>query len=214
MIDRPRLRYPIWYGCAALILSGTAYLVAVLPAKLSALQAVLVVITTAMGVWMLVMAGSTMIDYWVHIRNMSLYEGQRAKAITPMAELAKAISVLRPDQTALLPEVRYGAEIGVSATERGREFFLITPFGLIPFNWLDQYINELCTRVELYPIRRFANDSKEQRLAQAFTAWVTQPYLHLAFPADGNKPASWVSPAARERCVEMIWGEEENIVHG
>jgi hypothetical protein len=63
--------------------------------------------------------------------------------------------------------------------------------------------------VELYPVSRFASDSMEQRYAQAFTAWVTQPHLYLAIPANGPKPALWSNPNARQRCVEFIWGAAE-----
>lgn len=172
-------------------------------------RSVVVVGLAMVGVGMGVGSFVSLFDWVWYRANQRMWEVKRAHAVTPTLELARVIATLTPDQTALLPQARFGAEVGVVASKGKPEYYLLTPFMNIPLVWLDEYVNELCTRVELYPVSRFASDSLEQRYAQAFTAWVTQPHLYLAIPANGPKPAMWANPNARQRCVEFIWGVEE-----
>ena len=211
----PRLRTWVWYVGTLIACWAGAFLLAETGGGFEKLgmeepaRSVGVVGLAMMGVGFGVGAFWTLVD-WVWWRaNMRSWEWRRLAAVTPTSELDRVVATLRPDQTALLPMARYGAEVGRVPGLAGPEQFLITPFMNIPLDWLWEYLNELCTRIELYPVRRFSSDSLEQRYAQAFTAWVTQPQMHLALPASGPDPAKWVSPGARERCVEMIWGKQE-----
>lgn len=202
----PKLRTMVVYIVWTVACWGGAWLVKDLQ---NALAPVGVVGLAFVGTAFLVGAGIAGWNYLYWARNERKFEEARYKAITPAAELARVVATLRPDQTALLPQARYQAEIGTVAGGNGPEYYLLTPFMNIPLVWLDEYVNELCTSVEFYPVSRFASDSLEQRYAQAFTAWATQPHLYMAIGAEGNKPARWASPNARQRCVEMIWGKEE-----
>jgi len=219
-MSEPKLRIAIIYMALALMCWMFAYLVGVgqnasggnvnpnQGANLAPLRMGLGFGMTIMGIVLAIGAGFSLGNWiWYHW-NERLEERKRALAITPTVELAREISRLRPDQTALLPTAKYQVEISMAVTEHGRIYFLKTPFLDVPLVWLDHYLNVLCSRTELYPIRRFGNDSKDQKYAQAFTAWATQAHLYLAFPANGPDPAQWMSPGARERVVEMIWGEE------
>jgi hypothetical protein len=173
----------------------------------------LVFVLAGIAVGFLIGAVIAWADYIAGRSIQHLWMVRRAMAVTPTVELARTIATLRPDQTILMPEARYSAEVGAAAGMNGPEHFLLTPFMNIPLEWLWDYLNERCTRIELYPVRRYASESMEQRYAQAFTAWATQPHLHLAIPANGPEPAKWVMSengmSARDRCIEMIWGVEE-----
>lgn len=210
-----KLRYSIWYMCVCLGLWFGAFYIVLRQSgeELSQMAAAAVVGLVILGMVFGVGALVSLFNYIWKFANERMWEVRRAQAVTPALELARAISLLRPDQTQLLPQARYAAEVGVVPGLNSPEHFLITPFMNIPLAWVDEYVNEMCSRVELYPVRRFSSESVEQKYAQAFTAWVTQPHLHLAIPANGPDPAKWISPGARQRCVEMIWGEEEDNNH-
>lgn len=212
-MGEPRLRNVIWYCVGMIICGGMAFLIGENgDANFASLPAVFAVTMVGMVILAGVFAAAavvTFVDYRRFVANERMFERKRWEAITPANELAKTIATLRPDQTMLLPQARFGAEIGVVGAASGPEYFLKTPYMDIPLTWLDEYINDLCSRVELYPVSRFASDSVEQRYAQAFTAWVTQAHLYLARPADGNKPAQWMNPYSRQRCVEWIWGKQD-----
>lgn len=211
----PRLRTWVFYVCMMIACFSGSFLLAGAGEGFDRLGMGEPVRTT--GVVGLAMVGFgygvaafwALVNYVWYQANMRSWEVQRLKAVTPTSELARVLASLRPDQTALLPMARYGAEVGRVPGLSGPEHFLMTPFMNIPLDWLWEYLNVLCTRVELYPVRRFSSESMEQRYAQAFTAWVTQPHMHLAVPANGPDPAKWVSPGARDRCMEMIWGGQE-----
>lgn len=204
----PRLKTTIWYVALMIVCWGGAYLISVLR-EATPVRSVFVVGLAALGFGFFLGAVFSLGNWAWYMANQRMWEVRRLEAVTPTLELARVVATLTPEQAILLPQARYAAEIGVVPGLNGPEHFLITPFMNIPLTWVDQYVNELCTRVELYPVRRFASDSLEQRYAQAFTAWVTQPHMHLAVPANGPDPAKWVSPAARQRCVELIWGAAE-----
>lgn len=172
----------------------------------------LVFVLAGVAVGFLIGAVIAWADYMAGRSIQHLWMVRRAMAVTPTLELARVISTLRPDQTLILPEARYSAEVGIVPGLNGPEHFLLTPFMNVPLEWLADYLEDKCSRLELYPVRRYASESIEQRYAQAFTAWATQPHLHLAIPASGPDAAKWVvsesGRSGRDRCIEMIWGVE------
>lgn len=214
-MGEPSMGRALRYSIACVVFGSVALYIMKAAETPRALWISLVVVAlTGTAIGLLIGAVIAWADYVAERTLQHIWMARRAMAVTPTLELARVISTLRPDQTLILPEARYSAEIGVVPGLNGPEHFLLTPFMNIPLEWLADYLEEKCSRLELYPVRRYASDSTEQRYAQAFTAWVCQPHLHLAIPATGPDPAKWVvsesGRSGRDRCIEMIWGAEED----
>lgn len=124
--------------------------------------------------------------------------------LTRLKELVNAVNKLTPDQ---LEYIRRGYASILSGNGGGIPE-LKTFGGAVPFWFVDMFL-ELSSGESMVPIRNWTSGSREQKYA----AWLTDhivKVLHLARPANGNQPATWLYENARRDAYYEIYGDRIN----
>lgn len=150
--------------------------------------------------------GVLLVEYmayrWLEIRG----EYKHQEAISPTYLAIKAASQLTPEQAAAVNHRGGPAEIAMIDTREGVTFSLSTPTGLVPVEWIDDFIKH-SGFTELTPVRFYSDGTPGRAYAVAFTDWLVS--RKFATPANGPNPARWLTDQSRAQVIELLGLEIE-----
>lgn len=160
------------------------------------------------------------INWLHHIGSIRVRERNAAEAITEYSIILDKLALLRSDQTIIAPQLTYNSQINVvmGDEEEGPRFFLQIPFGLIPWEFVIDFIKNSGI-VNLCPIGHYKEGSykfgvlPDREYANMLTKWLCILCLANEAPANtGPKPATWVNRDSKNRAIKRL-GLDMNEVY-
>lgn len=153
-------------------------------------------------IWLIVSVLLGFLEHYNEIRSTTarLKEMQQAERLSP-------------EQLAILPRLEYGANVAIHLDpkkQRERRFFLMTPGGMVPWEFCQQYLLD-CGVTSLKPIGHYSEGTQGYDHARWFTNWLRDN--GFAVGGDGSRAgqsAQWLTEQSKaEAC--MIFDVDLNL---